>query len=182
MTTASEGVAVIATQLAHTDRRALSEAWYSALHLARDAAPARSAPARGTALPSPPLSQLPATTPASRAQHAAPLSSRAERPKARSRGTATTAPSEAAIERRRPSTDVTLRIERAVKALGVRRPLPAAHTVDVGGGRVRLLVHNDGRSTRIVALCSPPLRDQVERALARARFTLAAGGFAVSAP
>ena len=34
MTTVTDGVAVIATQVAQTDRRALSEAWYSALHLA----------------------------------------------------------------------------------------------------------------------------------------------------
>jgi hypothetical protein len=144
--------------------------------LARDAAPARSAPARGTALPASPL-----------APHAHATFERGQRqlrtmaPSERARR-AESVRAEVPIERRRPSTDIALRIERAVKALGVRRPLPAAHTVDVGGGRVRLLVHNDGRSTRIVALCSPPLRDQVERALARARFTLAAGGFAVGAP
>src|SRR5665213_601181 len=39
------GVAVVAAQLAATDRRALSQAWYSALHLA-DHAP-RTTPARG---------------------------------------------------------------------------------------------------------------------------------------
>jgi len=54
--------------------------------------------------------------------------------------------------------------------------------VDVGGGRVRLLVHNDGHTTRIVALCSRPLREHVERALASARFTLAAAGLVVGAP
>lgn len=188
MTTASEGVAVIATQLAQTDRRALSEAWYSALHLAREAAPAHAAPAHGAA----PAAPLPAAPRSSRSQDAAlplasartqsdSLSSRAERPRARSRGTATTTPSEP-TERRRPPSEVTKRIERAVATLGVRRPLPAAHTVDIAGGRVRLLVHSDGRKMRIVALCSPTLRDQVERALARARFTLAAGGIAVGAP
>ncbi|HEV8023011.1 MAG TPA: hypothetical protein VGP41_17170 [Candidatus Lustribacter sp.] len=106
-----------------------------------------------------------------------PLSSRALRQAQdrRSRGTAT-------IERRRPATEDAKRIERAVAALGVRRPLPAAHTVDVVGGRVRLLVQSDGRTTRIVALCSAQLREQVERALARARFALAAGGVAVIAP
>lgn len=177
MTTASEGVAVIATQLARTDRRALSEAWYSALHLARETPTARSTPARSTAWPAPP----PAATHSSPAQHAASVSSRAERPQARSRGTATTTPS-ATIDRRRPSTEFTQRIERAVAALGVRRPLPAAHTVDVGEGRVRLLVHADGRCTRIVALCRPELRERVERALAHARFALAGGGIAVGAP
>ncbi|MGA2392881.1 MAG: hypothetical protein ABSH03_05995 [Candidatus Lustribacter sp.] len=74
------------------------------------------------------------------------------------------------------------RIERAVVTLSARRPVPAAHTVDVDGGRVRLLVHTDGRRTRIVAVCSAPLRDVVERALASARFTLAGAGLEVGAP
>ena len=38
------GVAVVATQLADTDRRALSQAWYSALHLAERPPGARHAP------------------------------------------------------------------------------------------------------------------------------------------
>lgn len=177
MTTASDGVAVIATQLARTDRRALSEAWYSALHLAREAPPAGNAAARAASAP------LSVATLPPRTQYAPPLSSRALRQAQdrRSRGTATATPT-ATVERRLPPTDVTRRIERAVAALGPRRPLPAAHTVDIGGGRVRLLVHGDGRRTRIVALCSPALRDEVERALARARFTLAAAGIAVAAP
>jgi hypothetical protein len=177
MTTASTGVAVIATDIAQTDRRALSEAWYSALHLA-DNTP--SPAPRATRAGAPP-------TPASLTQ-SPPLSSRAEssdslnhhhpdnRPgPERSRGTAT-------IDRRQPATESSRRIERAVVTLSARRPVPAAHTVDVDGGRVRLLVHTDGRRTRIVAVCSSPLRDVVERALASARFTLAGAGLAVGAP
>ena len=38
------GVAVVATQLADTDRRALSQAWYSALHLADQPPAAGNAP------------------------------------------------------------------------------------------------------------------------------------------
>lgn len=85
-------------------------------------------------------------------------------------------------DRRRPASDQSRRIERAVVTLTGRRPVPAAHTVDVDGGRVRLLVHTNGRATRIVAVCSPPLRDVVERALASARFTLAGAGIAVGTP
>ena len=88
----------------------------------------------------------------------------------------------AAADRRQPATPATRRIERAVVTLSARRPVPAAHTIDVDGGRVRLLVHTDGRRTRIVAVCSSPLRDVVERALASARFTLAGAGVAVGAP
>jgi hypothetical protein len=37
-------------------------------------------------------------------------------------------------------------------------------------------VRTDGATTRIVALCAPHLRDRVDRALAHARFGLAASG------
>ena len=166
MTTASHGVAVIAA-VAQTDRRALSEAWYSALHLASVDAPASRAvkhPAATTQRPQPVAARATARMSPQRA--VVPLPSRASRPDAvRAVRTPGTSP---------PSNrEISQRVERAVAALSARRPLPAAHTVDVGGGRVRLLVHDDGRSTRIVALCSQALREPVERALASARFALA---------
>jgi len=167
MTTASAGVAVVATQLAQTDRRALSEAWYSALHLTRDEAPARARAVRVTA-PAP--------------GHAAAAHEPAPHGVAQRAGAATSARPQRAAgarggpahERRRPVTETVRRIERAVAALTVRPNLPAAQTVDLAGGRVRLLVRSDGRTTRIIAVCSRPLREQVERALAGARFALAA--------
>jgi hypothetical protein len=174
MTTASDGVAVIATQLAQTDRRALSEAWYSALHLAGGTLPAG---ARATRVwPTTP------TTPAARAvssrlgiaHPSAPAAPRAHR-EADARATP-------ASERRRPVTETARRIERAVERLACVPATPAAHTIDVDGGRIRLLLHHDGRTTRVVALCSRPLREQVERALASARFALAGAGWAVGAP
>ena len=175
MTTATTGVAVIATDIAQTDRRALSEAWYSALHLADSAiaAPSPCAAAKSSF----------ATTVTARPRYesAKALSARAEGPQARSRGTAAITPS-ATIDRRQPATESSRRIERAVATLSARRPVPAAHTIDVDGGRVRLLVHTDGRRTRILAVCNSPQRDVVERALASARFTLAGAGLAVGAP
>jgi hypothetical protein len=86
---------------------------------------------------------------------------------------AASTPLEPLTERRRPVTETARRIERAVAKLARRPDVPAAHTLDVAGGRVRLLVRSDGSGTRIVALCSGPLREQVERALAGARFALA---------
>jgi len=176
MTTASGGVAVIATQLAQTDRRALSEAWYSALHLTRDVAPLRS---RAAHLAQPPAERMPdvhapAPQMANRSAVAGAAGRRAER--------GASARSGPASDRRRPVTETARRIERAVATLAATPQAPAAHTVDVAGGRVRLLVRSDGRTTRIVALCSRPLREQVERALASARFTLAGTGVAVGAP
>ena len=151
MTSISDGVAVIATQVAQTDRRALSEAWYSALHLAHPAQAARVAKRKATE------PALPTHAPPSRRDADAPLSSRAEDCEAiRSRVSAKTRPTEISVERRRPTSEVSRRIERAVVRLTGRRPVPAAHTVDVAGGRVRLLVHTDGRTTRIVLLVSVP--------------------------
>lgn len=175
MTTASDGVAVVATQLAQTDRRALSEAWYSALHLAGGSIPRTHAPANRAGTPSLPARAAYATP----ARPSGQLAAAYPPPRLRGRGGARVT---VHGERRRPVSDTAKRIERALTALAVRRPVPAAHTIDVAGGRVRLLVHDDGRATRIVALCSPPLREQVERALAGARFTLAGAGLTVGAP
>jgi hypothetical protein len=88
----------------------------------------------------------------------------------------------AANERRRPVSETARRIERAVQRLAAMPSVPSGHTIDVDGGRIRLLVHHDGRTARLVALCSGPLREQVERALASARFALAGAGIAVGAP
>jgi hypothetical protein len=168
MTTASGGVAVIATQLALTDRRALSEAWYSALHLTRAVAPLRSRAARAVPSTAARASGVHEPVPAAGKRTAIALPA----PRAQ-RGTG--ARIEPVNERRRPLTETARRIERAVAFLATAPHANAtAHTIDVAGGRVRLLVRSDGRTTRIVALCSRPLREQVERALAGARFALAA--------
>jgi len=176
MTTATNGVAVIATQLAQTDRRALSEAWYSALHLTQSVAPAR--PRRAVLPVAASSAHMPErcgkTVPAGSRLAAAPLPQRAQR-EASPRAVP-------ANERRRPATESGRRIERAVAVLAAHANAPAAHTVDVAGGRVRLLVRSDGRTTRIIAVCSRPLREQVERALASARFALAGAGLASIAP
>jgi len=172
---ASDGVAVLATRIAQTDRRALSEAWYSALHLAHDAPPVRSAAAQRVVAEVRPAAIARSVPPrAHGVRVAAPLPTRMRRD-ANVRSTAVP-------ERRHPANETTRRIERAVERLSACRLVPAAHTLDVAGGRVRLLVHHDGTALRIVALCSSPLREVVERALASARFTLAGTGVRVVAP
>jgi hypothetical protein len=81
------------------------------------------------------------------------------------------------IERRALSSELARRIERAVVKHLARGPQrSAAIVIDAGEGRVHLLVRIDPTATRIVALCSPQLRDRVDRALAHARFALAASG------
>ncbi len=53
--------------------------------------------------------------------------------------------------------------------------------VRIGGGRVQLLLRSERGRTHVVALCAPALRERVERALARARFALAARGLRAEA-
>ncbi|MEA2666973.1 MAG: hypothetical protein QOI11_3917 [Candidatus Eremiobacteraeota bacterium] len=166
------GVAVLATELPATDRRALSQAWYSALHLAERAPRARSASPR----------------PAAQAKHGAAAFARdaldargtTSAGDANTRGATrrdASTPRDASVplaERRLPKSELARRIERAL----AQRPrgAPASFAVSAAGGRVRLLVRSDGARTRVVAVCAPPLRERVERALAQARFALAARG------
>lgn len=116
MSNASPPIAVVAAPLPQTDRRALSQAWFSALHLSQPSANAdrRSAPA--------PLAQ------------------------------------------------------RFVAAVEQRLPVAAHASVALRteSGRVQLLIRRDGSTLRFVALCTPELRERVERALTQARYALAA--------
>jgi hypothetical protein len=166
-------VAVVATQLAGTDRRTLSQAWYSALHLAERAPAGRHAPlapAAATTSHGPrvarPNHQLPLRANAGAVATAAPRNAPA-------RYAGDSAP--CACERRAPRTELARRIERGL----TRRPPHAAaasFAVRGPGGRVHLVVRTDGARTRVVAVCAPPLRERVERALAQARFALAGRG------
>ncbi len=162
------GVAVVATHLAQTDRRALSQAWYSALHLAER--PATATPAL-LARAAPPAAPHGSAGPADAARRSADDVAREPRAAARTT-TARFAGGDA--DRRIPKTELARRIERGL----TRRPLraPTSFAVRGAGGRVALIVRSDGARTRVVAVCAPPLRERVERALAHARFALAGRG------
>jgi hypothetical protein len=177
MTTAPD-VAVVATQLARTDRRALSQAWYSALHLVHDE-PARRALAAAQAPAGPPSRRALART-SPDASAAAGGRRGAPAPRAALAGAVAPLP----FERRGAVTEAGRRVERAVATIA-RSPHPrtsrTSRTLALDGGRVTLLVRTDADATRIVALCSVPLRPTVERALAQARYVLAARGTTVAA-
>lgn len=169
------GVAILATQLATTDRRALSQAWYSALHLAERSRPrdrgglprARSRHEPQTAHAEQRIAGHPAGSPAAaRPSHEADTPRRME-----TRG---------AAERRAPKTELAHRIERRI-ARHAPRTAPASFAISAGDGRVHVLVRSDGAATRIVAVCAPALRASVERALAQARFALAGRGMRTEA-
>jgi len=167
-------IAILAVQLAAVDRRTLSQAWYSALHLARHDEPARAGRARGTALsPSRAGSQERASKSGRRPSAAvSPRSSRAPADRTVTR--------EAGIDRRAPKTELARRIERGL-ARGIPQRRAAAFDVRALDGRVHLIVRSEGAATRVVAVCAPALRERVERALAQARFALAARGIRTEA-
>jgi hypothetical protein len=170
----TNSVAVLATQFSQTDRRALSQAWYSALHLADHTplppravrASAAGSTARGTPQPGLTARGAPPERDAgyARGGHAAMRTAISPRRDA-SAGTA---------ERCIP-TELARRIERVLAHRTPRRGA-ASFTVRAAGGRVHLVVRSDGARTRVVAVCAPPLRERVERALAHVRFALAGSG------
>jgi hypothetical protein len=162
------GVAVVATHLAATDRRALSEAWYSALHLAAAPVTRRAAERRGAAAEI----RLARDTGAGEAPPHRPADAQPrQRPLAvpqRREGRLDGVP-----ERRAPKSELGRRLERALLRR-LPRETQTQFALSAAGGRIHLLVRADGGRTRVVAVCAPALRERVERALAHARFALAA--------
>jgi hypothetical protein len=170
---------VLTTQLAETDRRALSQAWYSALRLAERPALASRCTAARRAAAAPAVARQPAPRRAPlRAAGAAHGAAARDRPAVRDReGSHRAVVAASQPQRRVPKTALTWRLERAL----IRHAPRAAATsfaLRAGVGRVHLLVRSDGTRTRVVAVCSPSVREQVERALAQARFALAGRGVA----
>ena len=160
-------VAIVATQLAHTDRRALSQAWYSALHLAEHAAP-KPRSASSARVVAPP-SRAGAVADAGNVRGGTPQSHPS------STGAALRGAMTHAADRRAPKTELARRIERALTRR-VPREGQASFAVRAAGGRVQLIVRADGERVRVVAVCATTLRERVDRALAQARFALAGRG------
>lgn len=168
MNTAPTGVAIVATQLPRTDRRSLSQAWYSALHVTE-----RETPRPSHASAQPGVTSAPSAN-NERSSMGKPNAGRLERPPV---AAAESKSPVAVLERRVPKTDLARRIERAVLRRGpVAVRVQSSISIKAADGRVQLLVRGSGATTRIIALCVPSLRDRVERALAQARFALAASG------
>jgi hypothetical protein len=163
-------VSILAAPLAAIDRRALSQAWYSALRLARDGRPA-------------PLTRV----------------SEPHGAQARKRGRIQATPGGVRNEAHAPPGVVGLKSRpmagydaawRIVDRRAERSPLagqiesvlfdPRSQvkraSFTIGSGRVHVLLQSKGDRVALVALCPPALRGIVARALAQARFALAARG------
>jgi hypothetical protein len=166
MPTGPDRIAVLALQLARTDRRALSQAWYDTLHVAVQEQLSMQTQHRGSpafeqhavathgAGPSAPASRIGAGAVARRSHDASHV--------------------EGVASVRREAQRI-----RITAALATARPI--ARTVAIGDHRVRLLVRSDAGGTRVVAICAAADRDRVARALAGVRVALAGAGVTVAA-
>jgi hypothetical protein len=174
MMTQQLNVSILAAPLAAIDRRALSQAWFSALHLARDPAPTAS-PQKGD------TARFAESTPNREAQARRTLRPAGTTPqphvsseassKMRTRELVTN-------DRRAPRTALTRKIERTFlnPPAKIKR---ATFAIGNDGARVHVVLQSTGARVRLVAFCPPRVRENVARALEQARYALAARGIAM---
>lgn len=174
MMTQQPGFSILSTPLAAVDRRALSQAWYSALHLARDG--------RGAMPVRPALAQSSSAVPASAHRSSAVSTERPRNENAPSThasrrssfdGAATTA------DRRGVRSALARKIEHAFLD-PTRQVARTTFSVDGTRERVHVSLQTTGNRVRLVAVCSPSLRAAVAEALAQARYALAARGIEIT--
>lgn len=163
---------VLSAPLASVDRRSLSQAWYSALY--GDAAPPCESPASSATravtngergAESEPRTQLRALRPAqpSPIKASAPISPRIGVPES---------------ERRAARSPLARKIEHAFLRPH-NAPRTAAFALGGSHGRVQIVLQQRGERVQLVAICPPRARERVARALAEARYALAARGIAL---
>jgi hypothetical protein len=166
-------VSILTAPVAAIDRRALSQAWYSALHLVERPAPA---PAR--------ISRENGAVQNGSSRRASVLVEKQQKPSTERRMPApAVARQKSAVvdwDRRAPRSLLARRIERAlVQRQAPATPVRTAFTVGQGPGRVHIMLQNRSGRMRLVALCLPSMRAAVARALDQARYALASRGIAV---
>ncbi len=168
-------VSIIAAPLAAIDRRALSQAWYSALGLAqakRSIPPTIGQPAR-----------IQVSSPIERASsdRRSPLQTRNVEPRPSSRapmktpGVSTPQPAVRGADRR--VVPLSQRIERRFALPAQTRR--ATFSMGRGAARVFVILQTNGNVATLVALCRPEMRTVVARALAGARFALTTQGLVI---
>jgi len=174
----TDSIAVIKAQLPYIDRRALSQAWFSAFHLATGASATAevhltAAQAAAAEAPqAPPLAQrrhLPTT------QALAP----GGRPAYARRSTDVCAPeaAEAPTRRRgRPAPQLAAAERSAPLQASI---VQATFTLAVDDARVAIHVRHEEGKLRVIALCSARHVDIVQRALAKTALAMRARGTAI---
>lgn len=170
MMTEQLGFNILTAPLAAIDRRGLSQAWYSALHLARETAHGRAAHAVRDAVPA-----------GRRAPAALPRAGSGGSPGAGAVAPRRTPPAARVEaderERRAQRSPLARKIERRFLD-PVRRVQRASFTID-GGVRVHIALQTGPAGMRLVAVCPRSARERVRNALQEARYALAARGIAL---
>jgi hypothetical protein len=153
----ADSIAVIRTRLPYVDRRALSEAWFSALHLARGdgAAPKREPRATVTAPPA----RMPARRLGSASAASSPQRSLSFGPRR--------APAPALAASPTPSRRTGGAVVAAFPSRRIRyAPVRASFHIGRGQGRVQIVLRRDGAVLHVVAICGRRHLELVRRALA----------------
>jgi hypothetical protein len=166
------GFSVLSAPLAALDRRAISQAWYSALHLAGNRSPASTPMAsQGSGLVASAV-HMKQAPPAEHGATGSQAQVRAqERHHVASRVDATQP------DRRVLRSPLARKIETAF--LRPTKPLHRA-TFTIGGeSRVHISIQNSGFGMSLVAVCAPAVRGTVAKALDEARYALAARGISI---
>lgn len=166
------GFSILTAPLAAIDRRTLSQAWYSALHLAKE--PPADVPAPRC------MNQIPDE--AARSALAMPrrVATSAES-SAPTRSLSSKSPDRThaiAPERRALRSTLARKIERAFLHPSTP-PTRATFSIGATRERVHIALQVHGRRVRLVAICAPRVRARVARALAQARYALAQRGVAL---
>ena len=156
----TEKIAVIATRLPYIDRRSLSEAWFSALHLASDGPPAHKPPERrGAAQARTKAAPPPASAAASPEER---VTAGRSRNGADSREARLMSPS-AAMQPRLARAGAT---REAFSQSRSYAPFRTSLTFGVHGERVALSLRREGATLHVIAVCRPDVEGIVRRALA----------------
>jgi hypothetical protein len=170
-------VSILAAPLAAIDRRALSQAWYSALYFDRR----QTRPSENTVQRSHAGATF-ASHVGQRAKHPSLERNVESRQTNRSSPRAAQThlvPSVVRTATLRTIFPLSLRIEHTffrTKA-PVRR---ATFSLGRGGARVHVILQSNAGAVTLVALCRPEMRELVARALAQARLALATRGFEIA--
>ncbi len=172
MMTQQLGFTVLSAPVALCDRRALSEAWYSALHVQKARTPATHRVRSDAALRN---SNSGAAQESVSGKMTGVSSSVAVRV-----ATAPALPGSPPNDRRLLRSKLARRIEQAFLA-PKSPPKHATFALDGARGRVQILLRENAGQTQIVALCPPAAREIVAHALSQARYALALRGIAIRA-
>jgi hypothetical protein len=171
MMTQQLGVSILSAPLAAIDRRVLSQAWYSALHLARNA-PRAHMRSHDDQMP--------------KEENA--VDAREETARRRNRALLALVPH---ASRMRMSPSATVEGDRRARSsLGrkiekmvthpLRRQHSATFTIDGTSARVHVILRTAGDLVHVVAICSPALRSSVSQALSEACVALSSRGIALA--